>query len=205
MDAQTERAAAPEPHGRLEDCGAYRRLVIERELSHESEAVWGALTCPDELREWIGTWWGTPGAGKTVMFQMTAEGESTEPVEALIEECLPAESLRVTFASDRVVWRVGVELVANGAAHTHLRFVMRVHDDEVVSDIGPGWEYYLDRLAAALAGAPMPDWEDYYPAQCSYYESLQPIVVHEPFVPAAHGPGPEHLPQPGDAGSRRTA
>lgn len=201
MDAQTPSTKTPV--GRLEDCGAYRRLVIERDLDHGATDVWEALTRPDELQAWIGTWWGTPGAGQTVMFQMTAEGESTEPVEALVEECLPVESLRVTFASDRVVWRVGVELAPQGSARTHLRFVMRVHDDEVVSDIGPGWEYYLDRLAAALAGEAMPAWEDYYPAQCDYYGALEPIEVHEPFVPAAHGPGPEHL--PGEPGSRRTA
>jgi hypothetical protein len=38
--------------------------------------------------------------------------------------------------------------------------------------VGPGWEYYLDNLVASRDGAPLPDFDDYYPAQAAYYESL---------------------------------
>jgi len=35
--------------------------------------------------------------------------------------------------------------------------------------MGPGWEYYLDRLAAAMHGNAMPDWDDYWPNLASAY------------------------------------
>ena len=38
--------------------------------------------------------------------------------------------------------------------------------------VGPGWEYYLDMLVASRAGEPLPDFDDYYPAQAAYYEGL---------------------------------
>jgi hypothetical protein len=43
-------------------------------------------------------------------------------------------------------------------------------DEEAKSEeIGPGWEYYLDRLAAAMNGSPVPDWDDYWPSLGSAY------------------------------------
>jgi hypothetical protein len=36
-------------------------------------------------------------------------------------------------------------------------------------EIGPGWEYYLDRLIAAMNGNPMPDFDDYWPNLASAY------------------------------------
>lgn len=39
----------------------------------------------------------------------------------------------------------------------------------VAEEVGPGWEYYLDRLAAALAGEAMPDWDDYWPGLAAAY------------------------------------
>jgi hypothetical protein len=38
--------------------------------------------------------------------------------------------------------------------------------------MGPGWDYYLDRLAAARAGRPLPEWDQYYPAFSSHYKEL---------------------------------
>jgi hypothetical protein len=38
--------------------------------------------------------------------------------------------------------------------------------------MGPGWDYYLDRLMAAHARRPMPEWEQYYPALAEHYQEL---------------------------------
>ena len=41
------------------------------------------------------------------------------------------------------------------------------------AQMGPGWDYYLDRLAAARAGRrAMPEWEHYYPALAEHYQEL---------------------------------
>ncbi|UMG91663.1 hypothetical protein [Nocardioides sp. TF02-7] len=40
--------------------------------------------------------------------------------------------------------------------------------------MGPGWEYYLDRLVAVEGGADPATvrFDDYYPAQAPYYRDL---------------------------------
>jgi hypothetical protein len=48
------------------------------------------------------------------------------------------------------------------------RLAQSMPPDMDSADVGPGWHWYLDRLAASLAGAPMPEWED-YPALASDY------------------------------------
>jgi hypothetical protein len=52
---------------------------------------------------------------------------------------------------------------------THLRFVHHLNEEAKSEEIGPGWEYYLDRLGAAMSGNSMPDWDDYWPSLASAY------------------------------------
>jgi hypothetical protein len=42
-----------------------------------------------------------------------------------------------------------------------------------IADVGPGWEYYLDQLVAVTTDAPLPSWDDYFPALRGYYEQQQ--------------------------------
>jgi hypothetical protein len=70
---------------------------------------------------------------------------------------------------DHALWRVELTLAADGA-ESELLFVHRLSEPEALGDAGPGWQYYLDRLGASLAGGPMPDWGDYYPALRDVYE-----------------------------------
>lgn len=37
------------------------------------------------------------------------------------------------------------------------------------ADVGPGWQWYLDRLGATLSGADLPDRDDYHPALVPRY------------------------------------
>jgi hypothetical protein len=39
--------------------------------------------------------------------------------------------------------------------------------------VGPGWEYYLDSLAASREGQPLPTLDAYYPAQKAHFTSLE--------------------------------
>lgn len=49
-------------------------------------------------------------------------------------------------------------------------------DDGVdVGSVGPGWEYYLDMLAASRDGSAVPDFGDYFPAQQAYYQGLEAV------------------------------
>ena len=44
-----------------------------------------------------------------------------------------------------------------------LEFTQRLASAEEAGDMGPGWEYYLDRLDATFAGRPFAEWDDYLP------------------------------------------
>ncbi|MGP4090788.1 hypothetical protein [Streptomyces sp. KR55] len=57
-------------------------------------------------------------------------------------------------------------------AATELRLVHHLTSTEHLGATGPAWEYYLDMLTAARTGGPRPDFQDYYPAQKAYFESL---------------------------------
>ena len=145
-----------------------RTLVLRREYPDPVGQVWAALTEPDRLARWIGTYTGAGGPGSTVEFTMTGEvdagGEVAPPVTVPVLECEPPRRLVVDIPEsvDRI-WRVAVTLAAEGG-RTVLRFEQPVPHGVDPADIEAGWSWYLDRLGASLHGGPMPAWEDYVPA-----------------------------------------
>ncbi len=62
------------PTGRRDRHGDRDYLVLERTFAAPVEDVWAAVTEPERLQRWIGTWTGDPASGQ-VTFRMTAEGE----------------------------------------------------------------------------------------------------------------------------------
>jgi hypothetical protein len=67
---------------------------------------------------------------------------------------------------EKALWEMELELrEADGV--TSLRFVQVLVPGatgvDMAASVGPGWDYYLDRLGAALAGQDVGgiDWEDY--------------------------------------------
>jgi hypothetical protein len=116
------------------------------------------------MQRWIGTWSGNPASGE-IAFRMTAEGEDVPEEVYVVEECAPPRRFTVhsreaaPFSDDasgpRVVWRLTLELSEREGVTT-LLFLQDAPDGplgaDVVASVGPGWDYYLDRLAAALRG-----------------------------------------------------
>ncbi|NQX33556.1 SRPBCC domain-containing protein [Herbiconiux sp. VKM Ac-2851] len=162
-------STARTPTGRREPRGGADALVLERAFPDAAETVWAAITEPARLERWIGTWSGDPATG-TVDFAMTAEGEDVpaEPVEVSV--CEAPSRLAVSLGEG---WRLELTLAA-AAPGTVLTFAHLVDDPAAMADVGPGWEYYLDRLTVALAGGEVADirFTDYHPAQCDYYREL---------------------------------
>ena len=70
-------------------------------------------------------------------------------------------------------WHLEARL-ADDAGATVLTFTHHLDDAAAVGEVGPGWEYYLDNLVASRDGAPMPEFDDYYPEQKEHYEQQQP-------------------------------
>ncbi len=157
------------PTGRIERREAQHVLVQTRQLRAPIEDVWAAVTEPDRLARWIGRWDGDPTSG-TVQFRMLFEGD--HPGETMtIRVCEPPHRLHVTSQVGDDVWQLDLDLThAEGV--TTLTLTQPGVTAEQASGVGPGWDYYLDRLVDAETGVDpaQRDFErDYYPATSAYY------------------------------------
>jgi uncharacterized protein YndB with AHSA1/START domain len=153
------------PLGSRERRDGAEHLVFTRTFAAPLADVWAACTEPERMQRWIGTWTGDPASGE-VVFRMTAEGEDVPEEVYLVEVCEPPHRFVVrsrdaaAFSPDgsgpAVVWQHTLQLrEADGV--TTLVFTQVVPDGpvgaDVVASVGPGWDYYLDRLVSAVEGA----------------------------------------------------
>jgi len=88
-----------------------------------------------------------------------------------IVACEARSRLAVSVIDEFGSWHLVASLVETDGV-TELTFVQHLDDAADVGSVGPGWEYYLDRLVASRGGAEEPVFDDYYPAQTAYYASL---------------------------------
>jgi uncharacterized protein YndB with AHSA1/START domain len=162
---------SPVPNGRVIRLGDRLTLQINRTFAAPIDDVWAAITEPERLGRWLGTWRGDPAEGR-VMFSMTfEEGDSEQEME--IRECRPPHRLAVTSHAGPYTWHLEADLVESDGVTT-LSFSQPEVDPDQVPSIGPGWEYYLDRLVAAETGADLAtiDFDrDYYPAMADHYRA----------------------------------
>ncbi|MCH1868132.1 SRPBCC domain-containing protein [Nocardioides sp. CFH 31398] len=157
--------------GRRERRGEDDWIVMERRFTAGADDVWAALTDPERMRRWIGTWTGDPADGH-VRFLMLAEGDDVPAETMWIDECDPPRRLRLRseVPGEDVVWRIEVDLLERDGVTT-LRFAQDVPRAGLAESVGPGWEYYLDRLVAAETGGDVDavDFDTYYPALSPAY------------------------------------
>lgn len=148
-------------------------VVLTRTFHAPIADVWAAVTESDRLSRWIGTWSGDPSSG-SVQFQMNSEGDDVLPSTFRIEACEPPHHLNGTLGD---AWDLQLHLTEKDGITT-LEFAQVVTDPAQLESVGPGWEYYLDRLAAAEKGGDVSaiDFDrDYYPALSSYYSALAAV------------------------------
>ncbi|AMO62039.1 Activator of Hsp90 ATPase homolog 1-like protein [Mycolicibacterium phlei] len=139
-------------------------LTFERRLPYPVEAVWSAITDPDERREWFGA---------TVIEPRTGGRIEMDPIFPDI----PADAKRMTgritvWDPPHVLeheWHQSVvePSVVRYELHpenggTRLTFTHRGLGVDNANGFRPGTHAYLDRLEAHLAGAPLPDWDTRY-------------------------------------------
>ncbi len=154
--------STPTSLGHRERRGGADHVVFTRTFAAPLEDVWAACTEPARMERWIGTWTGDPASGE-VAFRMTAEGDDVPEEVYLVEACEPPRRLvlrsrdAVPFTEDgsglRVVWQHVLEL-SQTDGRTTLVFTQVVPDGPVgadlVANVGPGWDYYLDRLVSTF-------------------------------------------------------
>ena len=106
---------------------------------------------------------------------MNAEGDGVPQETFTINACDPPYRLALTSTPEGEgnVWHFVLDL-AEADGTTTLTFSQSVPDAEMAAGVGPGWEYYLDRLVVAETGhdAATVLWDDYYPAQSEHYRAL---------------------------------
>ncbi len=149
---------------------APREIVLHRRYATSAEDVWAAFTESERLARWIGHYTGRGRPGGTVEFTVTGEldagGGVAEPVTVTIHECAPPHRLVVDvpeYGTDGArSWWVAVDIAPDGDGAA-LTFTQRPVDGPSTAEVTAGWNWYLDRLGAALHGGPMPAWSDYTP------------------------------------------
>ena len=145
-------------------------LVFHRSFTAPIADVWDSIVDPERLNRWFGRWTGDPASG-TVQIEWTAE-EGSPVATYAIEVCEPPTRLRLHSVHDdpAEVWTLDLGLSeADGV--TTLAFAQLVDDPAVVTDIGPGWQYYLDRFEVARSGgdANTVRWGDDYLKYAAHY------------------------------------
>ncbi len=163
------------PTGRVITTAIGRDLVLERVLPGSIDDAWASITESDRLARWFCTWTGEPRVGATLELTLVAEeGDTTSQAEILA--CEPPTHLAVSTHDQSGSWSLEATLTPIDSNHTLLSFVHHLDQEAKPGEVGPGWQYYLDRLAAAISGNPMPDWDDYWP-------SLSPAYADQPSTP----------------------
>jgi len=146
--------------GTLVISGDVAVIAFERRLRHPIEAVWAALTDPEQRAAWLGGGTLEPREGGRVSLhtgpagppggQATISGRVLvwDPPRVLEHEWLQ-HGLAVSI--------VRYELQPDGEG-TVLRLTHRRSVAPGAMGGRAGWHAYLDRLAAHLDGLPVPDW-----------------------------------------------
>ena len=161
-------AKTPTATGQLLPTSTGRDLVLERVLPGSIDDAWASITESDRLGRWFCTWRGEPRVGATLELTLVAEeGDPTSQAEILA--CDPPTHLAVSTQDQGGQWRLEATLTPLGSDQTRLRFVHHLDEEANPEEVGPGWEYYLDRLVAAMTGSDMPDFDDYWPSLASAY------------------------------------
>lgn len=158
------------------DDGLY--LQFDRLFHAPIEDVWYSLTNPNAMQAWIGTYTGLPSTG-AVRFRMS--GEEAEWQNASILQCDAPHSFHADVGESDAAVRVFCHLREAGGMTT-LTLGQRLQSGADAASVGPGWDYYLDRFAAARAGRALPEWADYDPGLVETYRRLHvpaPVTATE--------------------------
>ena len=160
----------PLPSARLLPTSEGNDLILTRTFRAPIDDVWASVTEPERTARWFGPWEGDAAPGRTIRVRMSYE-EGAPWTDARIDACDPPRRLAVSTSDEAGEWHLELRL-SESAGTTELQLVHHLTTTKGIGEVGPGWEYYLDMLVAARSGAEAPKFDDYYPAQRAYFESL---------------------------------
>jgi uncharacterized protein YndB with AHSA1/START domain len=170
----TTTPTTPAATGRKAVRNGQTYVAFERTFRAPIEDVWAAVTESDRLARWIGSWEGDPATG-SVAFRMLYEGDEHPAEKFTIDECEAPHRLAITTEAPSPdgtteSWHLLLDL-AEAEGVTTLTFSQSVPEPAMAESVGPGWDYYLDRMVLAEAGGDPGtlDFDDYFPALAEHY------------------------------------
>jgi len=126
-------------------------LVFVREMRHEQEKVWAALTEPDQVRHWA-PFTASRNLGRVGEATLTMiDGDQREDMPASVTRTEPPRLLEYTWGADRLRW----ELVPTPAGTTRLTLHHTVTDRDWVPKVAAGWHLCLIVAEHLLDGQPI--------------------------------------------------
>ncbi|WP_151526847.1 SRPBCC domain-containing protein [Serinicoccus kebangsaanensis] len=159
--------------GAPETIDGQQHLVLTRTFTAPVQDVWAAITESERLGRWFGTWTGDPASGRVEVSWAYEDEAGSEPY--VIEVCEEPTRLRVHNESDDAdqVWTLDLRLAEEDGVTT-LRFAQVLTDPALVVDVGPGWEYYLDRLTDTVRTGEVATttWDGYLALGTEYAEAF---------------------------------
>lgn len=160
----------PTPTGRLVRHAEALDLVLGRDFRADIRDVWASVTESERTARWFASWSGDARPGGTIRYRLLFEEGAPED-DLTILACEPPHRLEVATTDEFGRWHLELTLRSADEVTT---LTLTHHDISVGErgEVGPGWEYYLDRLVAARDGSPVPDFDDYHPAQKDYFTAL---------------------------------
>ena len=125
-------------------------LVFVRELRHPPEAVWAALTQPEELKRWAPF---SPdkdlASTDSATLTMVAASDGG-PFDAVVRRAEPFVRLEYTWGDDLLVW----DLAPHNSG-TRLTLHHTLSDPTLLAIVASGWHVCLDVAERLLDGDPI--------------------------------------------------
>lgn len=175
MTQQIEDAARK---GELIIDGDYATIVFKRVLRHSAQAVWDAITTPQELKEWLmcssARIDGRAGGSVEMVsgpaqFHVTGKILTWDPPRVFEHEWKVAP-VGPMPKGENAVFRY--ELTAQGEK-TLLTVTYRKLTRQTAGGFAPGTHVLLDRLEAQLDGEPLPQWMPRFETLMALYPQWQ--------------------------------
>ncbi len=159
-----------QPSGRVNRDGVGLELIVSRRFPAPAAEAWEWVASPAKVKSWFGAVKGRPAVGAVLSVKLMAE-EGSPSEEMVVLECNPGRRYVVETLVGDQLWHLTISVADLGTSST-VFLAHRLTSAREAGSVGPGWEYYLDRMLAARNGTPMPDFADYFPSQRPYYERL---------------------------------
>ncbi|MGO1510486.1 MAG: hypothetical protein ACTHXO_09430 [Actinomycetaceae bacterium] len=160
---------APRPTGTVSPGATPGRvhLVVSRRLPVPQSVAWYNVATSEGLARWFGPYDGDPRSGRVDVTMLAEEGHPTLPIDVV--ECRAPDRLVVRSVGEGA-WDLAIDFQPDVescfATLTHLDV-----EPGMVGDVGPGWEFYMDRLLAAEGGGDPSavDFAEYHPSMSEHF------------------------------------